>query len=272
MPIDRWLFFVIGFACFTFALYLGWRIRPNDRRTAHIVLGVCLIPVLVRALFVVFPGFEYQLVAAGFISPEIYALLRPWWATPFSIALFAVAAPHMASRSGHLALIAISLLVWGFGSDRLLATAVVDYHEMEGVVGRDGVCRQTTDFSCGPAAAVTLLHCYDLEATEAEMAELCWTNAAIGTDELCFVRGLRKRLVGRTLQPKIRNANWERLIAHGEPAAVTTKQRPLLEHWVVVLHADDRRVVVGDPSGGRSVMRAEEFRRVWTGVMVTLER
>src|SRR3954451_22222601 len=43
----------------------------------------------------------------------------------------------------------------------------------------DGVCRQTTPYTCGPAASVTALHCLGIEATEAELARAMATSPAL---------------------------------------------------------------------------------------------
>src|SRR5204862_2009719 len=55
---------------------------------------------------------------------------------------------------------------------------------------QDGVCRQTSQATCGPAAAATLLQVNNIAATEAEMAELCLTTSK-GTSMLGLYRGLK---------------------------------------------------------------------------------
>jgi len=269
---DRWLFSILGVLCFTFALYVGWRVRPESRRVTLLVIGLCLIPILLRALLVFAPQIEYRLIAIGALSPESYALLRNFWATPFSIALFAMAAPRVRSRVAHGLLIGVSLWVWGFGADHLLATAVEDYGLLGGVVGRDGVCRQTSDYSCGPAAAVTLLHHHGVPSTEEEMARLCWSSSLRGTDELRLIRGLRLRLVGYRWTPVVSRATLPQLLSQGAPVAVTLSQRPGLDHWVVVLGVDGREVSIADPASGRGLLPLEELKQRWTGQMVWLRR
>ncbi len=262
---ERWLLFLFGFLSLTFAFYAGLRVRPESRRGVITVISICLVPVVVRTILILFPTLEYR-----FLDHDAYALLRTWWSVPFSIALFVSAAPHMSSRRAHAGLIGFSLILWACGTDRLLATAVVDSDMMEGVVERDEVCRQTTNFTCG-AAAATLLYQFEIDATEAEMAELCWTNAVTGTDEMCIARGLRRKIAGRNLVPHVRSASWEDLLAYPGSAAVTVRYKTLIEHWVVVFEASETRVIVGDPMGGRRVYSAEAFQKVWCGLMVTIE-
>ena len=264
---ERWLLFIFGFLSLTTAFYVGLRVRPSSRRGVIILLTICLIPVITRAVLIMFPSLEYR-----FLDHDTYALLRPWWSVPFSIALFVSAAPHMSSRLAHVGLIGFSLILWAGGTDRLLATATVGPAVMGGVVGHDAVCRQTTNFTCGAAAAATLLHQFDIEATEAEMADLCWTNAVTGTDEMCLSRGIRKKLVGRNLTTQVASGSFEDLVALEGPAAVTVRYKPLIEHWVVVFRISNRHVRVGDPMGGIRTYTIEEFKEAWCGLMVSIER
>lgn len=264
MP-ERWIFFTIGLVVFTTAGVIGWRLRHRDKDRAVFLILVCLIPILGRVVLVMFPQLEYQV-----FTHDQYALLRPWWSVPFAIALFTVASPHMSSQSARRGLIGLSIVLWAFGTDRLLATARFDPETMDGVVQADGVCRQTTDYTCGAAAAATLLHHYGVTTNEREMAELCWTNSLTGTDELCVARGLRRKLEDTSLTPFITTATYEDLVTWNEPVAVTIKYQLLVDHWVVVIDAREGRVLVGDPMGGRRIFTEEAFRERWRGVMVKL--
>lgn len=58
-----------------------------------------------------------------------------------------------------------------------------------------GVCLQSTNASCSPASAATLLRCYDIPATEQEMAELCLTRRE-GTHWQGLYRGLKLKTEG----------------------------------------------------------------------------
>ncbi|MDB5386141.1 MAG: hypothetical protein JWM11_1787 [Planctomycetaceae bacterium] len=59
----------------------------------------------------------------------------------------------------------------------------------------NGVCLQSTNASCSPASAATLLRCYNIPATEQEMAELCLTRKE-GTHWQGLYRGLKLKTVG----------------------------------------------------------------------------
>ncbi len=59
---------------------------------------------------------------------------------------------------------------------------------------KDGICLQTTQHSCTPASAATLLRLHGIEATEGEMAELCLTRD--GTTWMGLYRGLKQKTRG----------------------------------------------------------------------------
>ena len=62
-------------------------------------------------------------------------------------------------------------------------------------VWKNDVCIQSTTASCSPASAATLLHWYNISATEQEMAELCLTRHE-GTYWQGLYRGLKLKTRG----------------------------------------------------------------------------
>jgi len=262
---ERWVLFAFGLAILTASLIIGLRARRHGPRAATTVIVLCLVPVLLRATLLLFPALEFR-----FLCHDGYALLRPWWSVPFAIALFTTASPHMTSRLSRSGLVGLSLILFVSGTDRLLATARFDPGSMTGRIDEFGICRQTTDYTCGAAAAATLLYRYGVVTDEREMAEHCWTNSMTGTDELCVARGLRRMLVGSGLEPELSIASWDDLVAWGGPAAVTVKYELFVDHWVVVLSIVGDRVEIGDPIDGRLVIPKESFLELWRGRMVTI--
>lgn len=59
----------------------------------------------------------------------------------------------------------------------------------------NGVCLQSTNASCSPASAATMLRAYDIPATEQEMAQLCLTRLS-GTHWKGLYRGLKLKTAG----------------------------------------------------------------------------
>ena len=81
---------------------------------------------------------------------------------------------------------------------------------------RYGVCMQTTNASCGAAAAATLLAMHGISSTESEMADLCFTGDD-GTTMQGLYRGLRLKTAGTAREVQPFTGNLETLRADPQP-------------------------------------------------------
>ena len=152
---------------------------------------------------------------------------------------------------------------------------------------KHGVCRQSSQTSCGAAAAATLLRAYGIESSETEMAELCLTRSA-GTPMLGLYRGLKLKTAG---------TNWDVRPFRGDIASLRTETGPVLlsvrfdrrattdrryeQAWgwsPGVAHAvvffgflPDGRVEIGDPNVGREQWRVQDLEVLWHSEGIRLE-
>ena len=150
----------------------------------------------------------------------------------------------------------------------------------------DGVCRQTSPASCSAAAAATLLRAHGIDATEAEMADLCLTRPA-GTPMQGLYRGLKLKTAG---------TDWAVQAFRGDIATLRNEPGPILlsvrldrgaavdpryeQHWgwtpgvghTVVLFGfrPDGRIDVGDPAAGRECWRVRDLEVLWHGEGIRL--
>jgi hypothetical protein len=136
--------------------------------------------------------------------------------------------------------------------------------------GRHGIFVQTSGWSCGAAAAATLVHFHGIRSSEREMAELCRTYAGRGTSWLRFVRGIEERL-RRSRSPLRLEArarvSADAMAAGPFPFLAAVKHGPLFNHAVVVTgRGAEGTWLVGDPiTGGVEPYSDEEFRRRFLG-------
>ncbi len=264
---ERWALCVGCLLLFAASLAAGWFLGKRGKKVASITIASCLGFLLVRALFRFTPALEFALLPF-----ETYAIWRPWWAIPFGLITLGAGAPHMSTELAKKGLLVFGVGLWLVSAQRLVITALFDPSELTGVVRRDGVCQQTTGYTCGAAAAATLLAHYGIAADEREMAERCWTNALTGTDQLCVARGLRQKIAGTGRRVAIATTTYDELVTRGEPAMVTIRWSFLIDHWVVVLEANPERAIVGDPLHGLQKYTRAQFLEKYRGVTVTLER
>ena len=150
-----------------------------------------------------------------------------------------------------------------------------------------GVSLQTTNNSCSPASAATLLMHHQIPATEAEMAELCLTRE--GTLWQGLYRGLKLKVENTDWDVQVFRCSSRVLVdAIDSPAillvglsADTPDTSPYVRDWgwipgvshsVVLLGTSSRVHVVrvGDPSIGREEWTMVDLEKLWSGVGLRL--
>jgi hypothetical protein len=152
-----------------------------------------------------------------------------------------------------------------------------------------GVCRQTSSFTCTPAAAATLLGMHGIFAEESEMADLCLTNME-GTTWQGLYRGLALKTADRDIDVEVYECEYHEIVKHFEgPAVISvglekerdyppiyTKQwgwKKGVRHSVVLLDfISYDRVLVADPSIGLEYWSIGDLKTLWRGRAITLKR
>jgi hypothetical protein len=146
-----------------------------------------------------------------------------------------------------------------------------------------GTCLQTTQRTCSPAAAATLLRHYGIAATEQEMAELCLTRD--GTSWQGLFRGLKLKTAGTPYDVEVIRCSDDRLrdladrplilsagLTRGNHAdADFTREfgwQPGVNHSVVLLRFDaNSNALIADPSLEmcREYWSPEMLKKLWQG-------
>lgn len=155
---------------------------------------------------------------------------------------------------------------------------------------RDGIATlQTTEHTCAPAAAATLLRLHGIETDEAAMARLCLTSTR-GTAIGQLYHGLRTMCDGRGLAVRVRSVPRAALAGVMPPAIISVRLTPAVDarepryrrqwgwllgipHAVVLLERrPDGTVRMADPMIGIETWHAGALEDLWDGKAVTLER
>ena len=146
------------------------------------------------------------------------------------------------------------------------------FRRLKCVIDSDGVCIQSTGYTCVPAATVTVLRRLGFEATEGEIAILArmplWEGAHFGLLEA----GLKKRYGPQGLRFVNRQFGTVEELRKAVPALVSSKEIPGVGHCVAVLEVTDSEVVIGDPTGGYRKLSHEYFMKIWDGWGIALSR
>ncbi len=164
----------------------------------------------------------------------------------------------------------------------ILAPTMVE----ESMDWREGVCLQSHEATCAPAAAATLLRMNGIVATEKGMIRDCLTSEH-GTEPLGLYRGLKLATNSNPVQPRVAERDpsaWDGAgqlpnVALVEFAGVRSQRGistflgPRGEgHAVVVIEHRDGHWIIGDPAIGRVVWSDKDFRRRFTGDAIYLAR
>ena len=137
---------------------------------------------------------------------------------------------------------------------------------------KNGICLQTTKYTCGPAAAVTALGKLGLSAKEGELAILSHTSPVAGTLPAMLCSALQNRYSAEGLKCKYRHFDSiEQLKKAGVTLAVV-RDAFLVDHCLVVLEVLDDTVAVADPVTGAELIPYEKFMKIWRFSGIVMER
>lgn len=150
-----------------------------------------------------------------------------------------------------------------------------------------GVCRQTTDFTCSPAAAATLLRMHGIATTEQEMANLCLTRH--GTSWPGLYRGLKLKTAGTPWDVEVVDCSAEELPQYAETPLILSVGlvrnarvdanfsreygwQPGVNHSVLMLGLKQDAIQIADPSQpfATETWNRETLQLLWRGLAIRL--
>ncbi len=136
----------------------------------------------------------------------------------------------------------------------------------------NGICRQTTDYTCGPAAAVTALGRLGLAAEEGELAVLSYSSPMTGTLTGCLYSALKNRYAADGLTCRYRRFDSVDQLRDAGVTLAVVREAFLMDHCLTVLEVSDDAVTVADPATGTRLMPHKQFERIWRFSGIVLAR
>ena len=229
------------------------------------LVGANLSLLLLKAGAVQIPAAEPRLFPWNW-----YPLVEFWWY--LFPAMFILGAAVMLVRRSVVKRDAL-LVLGGFLLVHCGVVAVLSdgTHDLKGEVDQNGVCHQTSGYSCAAASAAMLLHLHGVRATEREMAGLCATRpgstSLSGTSDSGIMRGLRIKLEGRAT-PVISTPSYADIPV---PSLVAIRIHERVSHCILVKAVEPDQVLVVDPLyGGGSIPRVQ-FERDWLKSAISVQ-
>ena len=143
--------------------------------------------------------------------------------------------------------------------------------DLKNTMARGGICLQSTDYTCGPAAAVTALKQLGVTAEEGKLAILAHTTRIAGTppDSLCAA-------INRLHQAEGIRCTYREYQSIAEikqvPVIAVVKFGFLVDHYVTVLEVTDTTVEIGDPLEGKVSLSHSKFNNQWRRCGILVEK
>ena len=140
------------------------------------------------------------------------------------------------------------------------------------LISSEGICFQSRDYTCGPAAAVTALGKLGINATEADIAVRAHTSPVVGTLPLCLAESLEDLYASAGLKCYYRSFDSVSQLKEVTPALAVVKNSFLSDHCVTVLSVSDDSVTFADPVWGSKTISNNDFEKIWRFAAIVLKR
>jgi len=166
----------------------------------------------------------------------------------------------------------VFLLIFSFAPIVSPLFARQELARIETRIDSSGICRQSLDYTCGPAAAVTAIRKFGLEANESEIAILAKSNPITGTLPLNLFNALKKRYSDDGLRCSFRMLDSVKQFQNSGVILTVVRDSFLRDHCVVVMEVCRDKVLLADPSFGRVLMTPSQFEKVWRHKSIIITR
>jgi predicted double-glycine peptidase len=173
------------------------------------------------------------------------------------------------------ALAALTVVVLVYVTFWPSAAAIFNRSFLAGIptkIDQFGVCRQTTDYTCGPAAAVTGLLRLGLRSDEGDLALHAHTSSAMGTPADVLANTINAKFGEAGVHARLRRFRTLDELKAAGLTLVVLKYGLQLDHWMCVLAFTKDAVIVGDPVSGPTRMGIREFEQRFRHIGVVLDR
>ena len=262
-----WFYLIINAALLGVAAWLGTRTRGLKTWKLALFLLASALMMGLRMFLHARPEYEQYLL----LLSDDYVYFATWEVPLVVLIAVALAVRLQSKRAQRLVMLSLCLLVPLFLWDSFSTCLQPDY-AMAAQFDGNGVCRQATDYSCGPAAGVTLLRHFGTEMSEGEMAKLCVLKPGKGVTVIELSRGLNIALRRSGRRAAVRQLTRSQLDEVPVPFLAELRRKGSPNHCVVVLAVLEDCVILADPATGQIVDDRARFLRGWSGVAITTER
>lgn len=253
-----YLLFLLSLMCFAFWLsYSSFRVEELDERLRlklGVLAGASLAVILFFASIGVFPKVELILPINGFVA-MIQSTL--WYAFVFLFFACLMFWVEKRQRRALLVMNVFFVFVFLFRIQHLFFEPSIYRSEAN---ARDGLCSQTTSYSCGASSVANYLSLHDIYVTEGEAASQGYLQPYGGMTLLQATWAVNEFLKRSSSKGELRMKvlNLESLKASQKPF-LTVVILGNISHLVCVEKVADGQVYVKDSTRGDLTQSFEDF-------------
>ena len=252
------------------SFFIAFRLSRLQSRSWLIVYLVTFTILLLIVILKRFPWLQFEQPFSLFFQGRSEILITG----VVSILLLITPLPRLPFKNQKRMVILLSILCVCCSTLLPFFLPLVDYKYLRSLtttMDSDGVCLQSNGYTCGPAAAVTVLRQLGINAREGELAESLNTNFASGTAFKALHQVINEKYCKNGIQCRYRHFKSITDMKGFEPLIVLFKYTFMVDHYVAVLHLTDKGVIIGDPLKGKLTLSYKDFEYQWRhcGLIIT---
>jgi hypothetical protein len=250
-----------------FGIFIGrWFSRQRSR--------LWLVGYIIPLLLVVMIGIPRWSLRMELIPPFSWIMAdRTEYAIIALICTILLTTPlfRLKQRRQRLAVFIFMIIFTAYFSVMSFLMPVFEYthlSRLKTTIDQNGVCLQSNEYNCGPAAAVTVLRKIGVPAQEGELALRAHTTRFSGTpaDSLCAAIRSCYAVPCRIIYCRNVHELWGK-----EPLIAIVEYSYMVDHYVAVLSMTDTDVILGDPLEGIRTCTHKEFEKKWRKCVIVVE-
>ena len=281
MPLLHLVFnIVIIVILFTLGLFLR-----GKKKTRYIEFSVVILLFLLSLVAIFRPDIFIRLFP--FADLIFYSNIFP-----FSVAIFipcAITIGKTKFQKIRIGILCAVLLGVSFLPYKQFYIPLAKCHNVN--IDENGICWQSSNYTCSAASIVTMLRLYDIETNEEEVVKLALTRTGVGTTHLGVYRALKILTKERDdLKVSLRKMSADELMERGKPAVISVGipgRNPTMEQlkfaseysWMPgVLHDvvymknyNEKKVLIGEPDFGQEKWPKEHLRFLFQSFAASVE-
>ncbi len=135
-----------------------------------------------------------------------------------------------------------------------------------------GICVQSTNYTCGPAAMVSALWQLGIKAEEGDLAIRAYTNPFSGTPEDLLLEATLQCYGDLGVECEYRQFRSMDELRQAGLTVALVRFRFMIDHYVTVFEVNEDSVVLADPAEGSQRISVEQFERTWKRTGIILRR